>query len=323
MDPSRLIFGLIAALLGGLALFAGSNGPALEDSELEEDGGPAATPKEVAFAIRDEILSQADPKSVDKLSKFLNERLMRVGENSAQIAVPCDMKGAMPCERISEMSLAIAESYQIPMSVELVSVRSSSGRTYPFSLVTIGNPVGTSSVDWISEGSSGFGSTERFGGIVDLIVNSFVSSFVGLFGTRSAESLLQSLGGERRLARLMRHRKTALSNGNQDRAERIKEKILRSAARIKGKEVDWTEIEALSSGQSFGAEQPVMADIISELSTQWLGRGGVLTIHDDMWRSGPVIIVGTVGGVWPEGMPKKFRGVRILAVRQRPIEPQA
>lgn len=58
------------------------------------------------------------------------------------------------------------------------------------------------------------------------------------------------------------------------------------------------------------------------LADRWLGRAGVVGIRDDMWREGPVIIVSTMTGLRPAGMPKRFEGHRIVVVRGAEDAPQ-
>lgn len=99
----------------------------------------------------------------------------------------------------------------------------------------------------------GYGHDRFGGGIVDLIVNSVVASAVGTVTSMGVQDLVNSAGGERRLARLVRHYKKAKGSGDESRARQITEKIAKSASRIKGRRVDWSEVEGLIAQQGEAA----------------------------------------------------------------------
>lgn len=205
-----------------------------------EDEGPPATAEELASAICSEIVSQARPEARTRLGKLLLGPLSRrVEEGVVQVALPCDGPGLISFGRLSEMYLALAEAYGVPLGVGRVRV----GK-YTFGVATIGvaRPAG-GEAEWLSSISG-----ERFGGLLDLIFQSVVMAAVGTVTSMGVSGAVRAAGGEPRLARLLRHHKKAEAAGNQKRARKIQDKILRSASRIKGRQVDWSEVERLAKG---------------------------------------------------------------------------
>lgn len=76
------------------------------------------------------------------------------------------------------------------------------------------------------------------GQIVTLIVSTVIQAGVGTVTALGAQGLIRSMGGERRLARLMRrYRRTG--------SPRIRRKIVRTASRLKGRTVNWAEVEQI------------------------------------------------------------------------------
>ncbi len=71
---------------------------------------------------------------------------------------------------------------------------------------------------------------------------------------------------------------------------------------------------------AFGLD-PGYAASLREFSSRWLGRAGVVQIRDDVWREGPVIVVSTVHGLRPSGMPRRFSGYRVVVVRGTAASP--
>ncbi len=204
---------------------------------VEEVLGPPGTTEEVASAICAEILSQSRPDARGRLGKLLLEALSRrVGTNVLQVALPVDGPGLMTFDRFSELCLALGEAYDVAVAVEKVGV----GK-YTFAIATVGEAHGAGDeAEWLGKLPR-----EQFGGILDLIFQSVIMAAVGTVTSMGVQDAVRAAGGERRLARLMRHYRKAKAAGHLGRAERIKGRVTRSASRIKGRQVSWDEVESL------------------------------------------------------------------------------
>ncbi|MCF6284281.1 MAG: SDR family oxidoreductase, partial [Candidatus Hydrogenedentes bacterium] len=82
----------------------------------------------------------------------------------------------------------------------------------------------------------------------DLIVNTIVASAVGTVTSMGVQDLVHAAGGERKLARLVRRYKSSKYKGREDKSAHIAQKVARTASRLKGRKVDWTEVEAILEG---------------------------------------------------------------------------
>lgn len=214
--------------------------PAAREDDL--DAGPPATAEELTSAICAEILSQSKPEARERLGKLLLGPLSRRIDRGMEVALPCDGRGLLPFSRLSEMYSALAEAYGVP----LTSVKVKVGR-YTFAVAIVGrtDPAGDEAA-WLAPlASEQYGKIERYGNLLTLIFESVVMAAVGTVTSMGVQDAVRAAGGERRLARLMRHYRKAASAGHRGRAERIQGKILRSASRIKGRQVDWSEVEGL------------------------------------------------------------------------------
>ena len=87
--------------------------------------------------------------------------------------------------------------------------------------------------------------------IVNLIVSTVIQAGVGTVTSLGVHGLIRSMGGERRLARLMRRYKRTGS-------ERVKRKIVRTASRLKGRTVDWAEVERIMAEASAPPPPPAL-----------------------------------------------------------------
>lgn len=240
---------LLAGAITALALMSGGGGASAEvEGWDEEDQEPAGTADEVIRAIRAEFVSQSSPDHRVRLEKLLREKLSgTVDETTSWMALPCDLEGAPSFHRVSQISTSIGEAYRVPIEVNRTAV----GK-YPFAVISAGphpvTPDLSSSIEREEFGrhSSARGRREEFGGIFDLVFRSVVASAVGTVTSMGVQDLVRSMGGERRLARIMRHYRKAEAAGNEDAMARIREKVTRSASRIKGRRVNWAEVEKLT-----------------------------------------------------------------------------
>jgi hypothetical protein len=199
----------------------------------------------VVGAIHDVLISSANPRSRKKLEKLLRERLTFQIGDCWQILFPVDIEGTLSFSRVNQIAKAVGESYVIPMAVEKILVKK-----IPFAVITVGSAVGIEpNLSWATGEEYGRNrrrSKTTYGGIVDLIVNSVISSAVGTVTSMGVQDLVHSMGGERRLARIMRNYKKAEERGDTETMDRIKKKMTKSASRIQGRKVDWSEIESLT-----------------------------------------------------------------------------
>lgn len=236
------VIGPLFTWITSLAVAAASDW--YEGAELrtppEDELEIGSAPGEVVRAVAEEIVQQAPPERREDLRRVLLEDLTRGNPRGAQLAVPVDIEGAPSSERIEQIALAVGEAWEAPVRVTVEHASSGDGEAeYPVVLVTVGSaPAGT---EWIGASHP----AESYGGILDTIVQTVVSSAVGTVTSMGVQSLVNSVGGERRLARLVVRYKRAKKSGNGESVVRIKEKITRSASRIKGRKVDWSEIEAI------------------------------------------------------------------------------
>lgn len=66
---------------------------------------------------------------------------------------------------------------------------------------------------------------------------------------------------------------------------------------------------------SFGADWTTDRSV-ANLSAQWLGKAGVVSIGSAQWSSGPVILVHTENGLRPSGLPGFFEGYKVIVLRK-------
>lgn len=64
---------------------------------------------------------------------------------------------------------------------------------------------------------------------------------------------------------------------------------------------------------SFGADWTTDRSV-ANLSAQWLGKSGVVSVGSAQWSSGPVIVVYTENGLRPSGLPGFFEGHRVVVL---------
>lgn len=213
-------------LLDGGPTAAQENPPSPSEGGLEDI--PPSTPHEAAQALIEALVGRVPDKYRAKIEKLLSEHLVVPLEYGYMVSFPVDIQGTLTTGEFADLATAVSEATGVPVSLHMEAV----GK-YPFAFASYGSgqPVATS-----------------FGGLLDLIVSSIISASVGTVASMGVESGVRSLGGEKRLARIMRHYRSAVQHGQQARAEQIKAKVLRTASRIKGRQVNWSEIEALSSG---------------------------------------------------------------------------
>lgn len=216
-----------AALIALVVMSADHSEPDLGEDWTYED---PPTSKDVIFAISGAILAQAPAMSQSKLRQILS-RLIHQDGDSWHLVIPVDDFSSFDHRRAHGIARAVSDSMHFP-----VSIRDASLEGHQVCIVSAGLPL--DDLSWLGR--------DEFGGVIDLIFNSFIATAVGTVTSLGVQDLVASAGGERRLARLMRHYKDAVARKDESAADRIRQRICRSASRIKGRRVDWSEVEALT-----------------------------------------------------------------------------
>lgn len=246
MNATTLLLAAGITAITFLSASRGSAGPddAGADQPADRDGDtyePPSNPAETVAALQDVLLGLSKFQGRERLGKLLRERMtVQVDQQTWQIGFPVDLEGTLSFDRMTEVCRTISEAYRTPITLQRTDVRG-----VPFALVTIGpwTPADPD-LSWLDQEQ--MGARARYGGLVDLVVNTVVASAVGTVTSMGVQDLVHSMGGERRLARTMRHYRAAEARGDGETANRIKQKILRSASRIKGRKVNWAEVERLA-----------------------------------------------------------------------------
>lgn len=210
-------------------------------------------------AFIDQLASQA--KFAGKPMAALARKMLTVHEPGfSAIVIPCDQRLHVYLpekELLSRISDTMAESYDIEKTVypakwthsRLGAVELCAIAFHPKDGISpprkdVLEPIADSLRKHIGEGDFTYGGVERYGNVLDLIVDTFVSSAVGTVSSLAAQDMFHAAGGERRLARLVRRYKQAKANGN-PRYRNILAKMKRTAERLKGRQVNWEEVENL------------------------------------------------------------------------------
>lgn len=232
--------------------------PAAPSPSPVPDPTPPSPPGEVIQAIVEELASQAPEENRDELRQTLLGHLSRGNASGAQLAIPVEFPGAPSLDDVKRIALTLASSYGWSSSgkggarVDLFDVKAPGAEERrKLSLVTIGDlPI---EVKWI-RGPNGesFGRRESFGGILGFVFQTVAASAIGTVTSMGVSDLVRSMGGEPRLARLMRHYNAAVSRGDSGAAARIRSHVTHTASRIKGRRVDWSEVEQLSGSSRSG-----------------------------------------------------------------------
>jgi len=217
--------------------------------------------REVMDAYVDEIAAQSDARMASAMASIARRTLTNHQRGWSSIVMPCDQRlhKALPDPAyLKRIASTLAESYEVGMvayparwshpklgSVGVCAVVFYPKEGMPPTREEALHPMAEALRTLVSRGEFiEYGANEQFG-ILDLIVNTIIASSVGTVTSMGTQSLIRSAGGERRLARLVRRYKRAKTVGDTGRARRIQSKITRSASRLKGRHVDWSEIEQL------------------------------------------------------------------------------
>lgn len=233
---------LIPALIGAALLFSflgGSRDTREEDEEIDYE--PPSTPRDVVDAIHDVLVESANPREREKLKKLLLEKLTFENEDGTyQILIPVNLPKTPSYDRINQIAMTIAVHYRVPTVVRLIDVK-----RVPMAQITVGSEIPADPI-LSSFGRHLSSSPSRFGGILDLVVNTIIASSVGTATSMGTQSLIHSMGGEKRLARIVRKYRKAEARGDESEMEQIRQKMTRTASRLQGRKVSWSEIEGLT-----------------------------------------------------------------------------
>ena len=197
----------------------------------------------------------------NSLSHLINKNLVLKGRvDYSAVLLPCDqiIPGQLPTpDLLHNIAAGIAESYEVCTATFPLAWNHPTTGSIAMCAITFyapGAPV-PNQFDVISRFTAQLSSqTEQFGssyGFIDLIVNTMISSAVGTVTSMGVQDLVHSAGGEQKLARLVRNYKAAKARGGAGRASHLLKKITRVASRIKGRDVNWGEVDALIS-QEYG-----------------------------------------------------------------------
>jgi hypothetical protein len=209
-------------------------------------------------AFIDQLASQSNVLGAKQMASMARRVLTVHEPGFSAIVIPCDQQlhRALPdADMLERISSAMADSYQVNRTVipakwthsvlgevALCAVVFHPKSSPPPSHHEVLEPIEDSLQRYVGRGRFVYGSDESYG-ILDVIVNSFVGAAAGTVSSLMVQDLYHAAGGERRLARLVRRYKRAGPGTN--RARRLIEKIKRTAERLKGRTVDWNEIEGL------------------------------------------------------------------------------
>jgi hypothetical protein len=235
MEP--MLTYLLVTGLTGLAYATGLMDPEVPPAPAPaEPPAPMPSPSGARQAFIDELAGQSSDRSAaTKLRKLLTENMAATGpaiqtptgpEHAwAAVALPCDegVDGIPTPAFIERIASTLAESYEVKVSVASLPWTDPERGLVPMcAVVYYLSPQPPA----LTQGS--------FTGALQTIIQ----AGVGTITTLGTQGLIRAMGGERRLARLVRRYKRT---GN----ERIRRKIIRTASRLKGRNVDWNEIEAI------------------------------------------------------------------------------
>jgi len=216
-------------------------------------------PAEVMEAFIDQPASQAQYGG--RQMADMARRMLTVHEPGfSAIVIPCDQRlnAYLPeADLLSRISDAMAESYDIEKTlypakwshptlggVKLCAIAFHPKDGFSPSREAVLHPIADALRENIGPGDFIYGGIERYGNVLDLVVDTFVSSAVGTVSSLAAQDLFHAAGGERRLARLVRRYKRAKQRGD-PRYRTILLKMKRTAERLKGRQVNWDEVEEL------------------------------------------------------------------------------
>jgi hypothetical protein len=250
MEP--MLTYLLVTGLTGLAYATGLMDPEVPPAPAPaEPPAPMPSPSGARQAFIDELAGQSSDRSAaTKLRKLLTENMAATGpaiqtptgpEHAwAAVALPCDegVDGIPTPAFIERIASTLAESYEVKVSVASLPWTDPERGLVPMcAVVYYLSPQPPA----LTQGSFTGAQTQPLLGAIDvvgMVVQTIIQAGVGTITTLGTQGLIRAMGGERRLARLVRRYKRT---GN----ERIRRKIIRTASRLKGRNVDWNEIEAI------------------------------------------------------------------------------
>ncbi len=220
----------------------------------------ATNPREVMNAFIDQLAEQSNVRGAKPMAS-LARRTLTVHEPSfSALVIPCDQRlhRLLPApELLERIASTMGDSYQVGQinyparwshpefgSVAICAiVFHHPGAPTPTRDQVLG-PVAESLRKLVGRGEFiEYGAIDQYG-ILDVILNSVVASAVGTVTSMGVQDLVHSAGGERRLARIVRRYKRAEQREG-PRARKLLGKIKRTAERLKGRKVDWAEIDTL------------------------------------------------------------------------------
>jgi hypothetical protein len=229
----------------------------IEEAVVDIEPSP---PREVMDAFIDEIASQG--KTPAPLASLARRTLTTHEPTWSTIVIPCDQRvhQLLPSpELLERVAKTISDAYHVETviyparwshpvlgSVGLCAISFYEPGTAPPSKSQVLDPVAAQLSTFLGRGEY----VEYGAGILDpgrllqLVVDSFIGAAVGTVSSMGVQALIRSAGGEPRLARLVRRYKRAEQREG-PRARRLLAKIKRTAERIKGRHVDWNEVESL------------------------------------------------------------------------------
>lgn len=236
-----------------------------EDTHTGEDQEPtpqASSSREVMDAFIDELASQSQSNMAHVMASVARRTLTHHQGTWSSIVIPCDQRlhKALPeaslLERIAE---TLGKAYEVGVeefparwthpdlgSVAVCAIVFYDANTPPPTAQEALQPMEDALRRMVSRGEFiEYDAEEQFGGILDMVLNTIIASSVGTVTSMGTQSLVRSAGGEPRLARLMRRYKRARARGDTSNARRIQNKITRTASRLKGRKVNWNEVEQI------------------------------------------------------------------------------
>ncbi len=217
--------------------------------------------RQVMDAYVDELAEQSNARMAGAMASIARRTLTNHQPGWSSIVIPCDQRlhKALPAPGfLDRIAKALGDSYEVGVttyparwshhklgSVAICAVVFHPKDGLPPTREETLKPMADALQKMVSRGEFiEYGATEQFG-LLDLILNTIVASSVGTVTSMGTQSLVRSAGGEQRLARLVRKYKRAKAHGNMGRARQVQKKITRSASRLKGRQVNWSEIEQL------------------------------------------------------------------------------
>lgn len=253
MNP--IAIGGIAFLLALLTGMSGDSSPEVTRPSRPPPprAQPYATPGSVLIAYIETVAQQGLRPRL--LTELISKNLVLKGRtNYAAVLLPCDQSapGQLPTpEYLFDIASGIAESYGVEAAG--FPLQWNHETTGPMAMCAIIFHAPDSPPPSQSDAIRHFtkqlaAKTEQFGssyGFIDLIINSMVASAVGTVTSLGVQDLVHAAGGERKLARLTMKYKAAKARGGATRASHLLAKLTRVASKIKGRTVDWQEVDAL------------------------------------------------------------------------------